>query len=222
MYPSSLPLWPPDIYLSVVGCGIISPVNQASQYACCCIISYCAESGFGHALRYQKMWPKQKLNKHLHSRALPYNVLISSFVEAQSSLLKDSVQYSRSLVSNSLWPHELQHTRPPCPSPTPRVYSNSCPLSQWYHPTISSSVVPFSSYLQYFPASGSFQMSQFFTSGGQSIGVSASTSVLPMNTQDWSLLGWTCWISLKSKGFSRAFSNTIVQKHQFFGAQLSL
>ena len=133
-----------------------------------------------------------------------------------------SVQISCSVVSNSLQPHEPQHARPPCPSPTPRVYPNSCPLSQWCHPTISSSVIPFSSHLQSFPASGSFQMSQLFTSGGQSIGVSVSASVLPMNTQDWSPLGWTGWISLQSKGPSRVFSNTTVQKHQFFGAQLSL
>ena len=127
-----------------------------------------------------------------------------------------------SVVSDSLRPHGLQHTRLPCPSPTPETYSNSCPLSQWCHPTISSSVVPFSSYLQSFPATRSFQMSQLFTSGGQSIGVSASTSVLPMNTQDWSPLGLTSWISLQSKGLSRVFSNTTVQKHQFFSAQLSL
>ena len=125
-----------------------------------------------------------------------------------------------SVVSNSLWPHGLQYTRPPCPSPTPRVYSNSCPLSQWCHPTISSSVIPFSSHLQSFPAPGSFPMSQFFTSGGQSIGVSASVSVLPMNIQDWFPLGWTGWISLQSKGFSRVSSNTTVQKHQFIGSQL--
>ena len=133
-----------------------------------------------------------------------------------------SVQFSRSVVSDSLWPHEPQHTRPPCPSPTPRVHPNPWPLNWWYHPTISSSVVPFSSCLQSFPASGSFQMSQLSTSGGQSIGVSASTSVLPMNTQDWSPSGWTGWISLQSKGLSRVFSNTTVQKHQFFSAQLSL
>ena len=131
-----------------------------------------------------------------------------------------SVQSSRSVVSNSLQPHELQHTRPPCPSQTPGVYPNSQPLSQWCHPAISSSVVPFSSCPQSLPASGSFQMSQLFTSGGQSIGVSASTSVLPMNTQDWSPLGWTGWISLQSKGLARVFSNTTVQKHQFFSAQL--
>ena len=133
-----------------------------------------------------------------------------------------SVQFSCSVVSNSLWPHESQHARPPCPSPTPRVYPNPCPLSQRCHRTILSSVVPFSSCLQSFPASGSFQMSQLFASGGQSIGVSASTLVLPMNTQDWSLLGWAVWISLQSKGLWRVFSNTTVQKHQFFGAQLSL
>ena len=136
------------------------------------------------------------------------------------------VQFSCSVVSDSLQPHGLQHVRPPCPSPTPRVYSNSCSLSQWCHPTISSSVVPISCRLQSFPASGSFQMSQLFTSGGQSIGVSASTSVLPMNIpiniQDWFPLGWTGWISLQSKGLSRVFSNTTVQKHQFFGTQLSL
>ena len=129
---------------------------------------------------------------------------------------------SHSVVFGSLQPRRLQHTRPPCPSPTPRVYTNSCSLSRWCHPTISSSVIPFSSCLQSFPASRSFQMSQFFTSGGQSIGVSASTSVLPTNIQDWSLLGWTGWICLLSKGLSRVFSNTTVQKHQFYGTKLSL
>ena len=133
-----------------------------------------------------------------------------------------SVQFSHSVVSDSLQPHEPQHTRPPCPSPTPRVQPNPCPLSWWCHPTISSSVNPFSSCLQSFPASGSFQMSQLFASDGQSIGVSASTSVLSMNTQDCSPLGWTGWISLQSKGLSRVLSNTTVQKHQFFSAQLSL
>ena len=130
-------------------------------------------------------------------------------------------QFSLSVVSNSLQPHGLQHARPSCPSPTPGVYPNSCPLSRWCHPTISSSVIPFFSCPQSFPGSGSFQMSQLFASGGQSIGVSASTSVLPMNTQDWFLLGWTGWISLQSKGLSGVFSNTTVQKHQFFGAQPS-
>ena len=133
-----------------------------------------------------------------------------------------SVQFSHSVVSNSLWPHGLQHTKPPCPSPTPGVYSNSCPSSQWCHLTTSTSVIPFSSHLQSFPASGSFQMSPLFASGGQSIGVSASTSVLPMNIQDWFPLGCTGWISLQSKGLSRVFSNTTVQKHQFFSTQLSL
>ena len=130
-----------------------------------------------------------------------------------------SVQFSRSVVSDSLWPHEPQHTRLPCPSPTPSVHPNPCPLSWWCHSTISSSVVPFSSCLQSFPASGSFPVSQLFASG---IGVSASTSVLPMNTQVWSPSGWTGWISFQSKGLSRVFSNTSVQKCQFCGAQLSL
>ena len=128
----------------------------------------------------------------------------------------DSVQFSHSVMSDSLRPPEPQHARLPCPSPTPRIHPNSCPLSWWCHPTISSSVVIFSSHLHSFPASGSFQMSQFFTSGGQSIGVSASPSVLPMNTQEWFPLGWTGWISLQSKGLSRVFSNTTVQKHPFF------
>ena len=125
-------------------------------------------------------------------------------------------------MANSLWPHELQHTRTPCPSPTPGVHPNPCPSSQWCHPTISSSVVPFSSCPQSFTASISFQMSQLFAWGGQSIGVSASASVLPVNTQDWSPLGWTALISLQSKGLSRVFSNTAVQKYQFFSAQSSL
>ena len=130
-----------------------------------------------------------------------------------------SVQFSQSVMSNSFRPHGLQHTRPPCPSPTTGAYSISCPLSGWYHPTISSSL-PFS-HLQSLPASGSFRMSQFFASGGQSIEVSASTSVLPKNTQDWSPLGWTGWISLQSKGLSGVFFNTF-QKHQSLGAQFSL
>ena len=125
-------------------------------------------------------------------------------------------------LSRSPQPHELQHARPPCPSPTPGVYSNSCPLSLWCHPTISSSVVPFSSHPQSLPASGSFPVSQLFSWGVESIGASASTLVLPKNTQAWSPLGWTGWISLQSKGLSRVFSNTTVQKHQFFCAQLSL
>ena len=140
----------------------------------------------------------------------------------KSHLIMVSVHFSHSVMSNSLRPHEPQHARPPCPSSTSRVYPNPCPLSQWYHPTISSSVVPFSSCPQSFPASGSFQISQFFASGGQSIGVSALASVLPMNTQDWSPSEWTGWISLQSKGLSRVFSNTTVQKYQFFSTQLSL
>ena len=132
-----------------------------------------------------------------------------------------SVQFSCSVVSDSLQLHELQHVRPPCPSPTPRVHSNSRLLNRWCHLAISSSVFPFSSCPQSLPASEFFPMSQLFAWGGQTIGVSASASFLPMNTQDWSPLGWTGWISLQSKGLSRVFSNTIVQKHQFFGAQFS-
>ena len=135
---------------------------------------------------------------------------------------RNSVQFSRSVVSDSLRHHEPQHARPPCPSPTPGVHPNPCPLSWWYHPTISFSVAHFSSCPQSFPASGSFQISQLFASGGQRTGVSASASVLPKNNQNWSPLGWTGWISLQSKGLSRIFSNTTVQKHQFFGAQLPL
>ena len=137
-------------------------------------------------------------------------------------VLLSSVQFSRSVLSDSVWPHGLQHATPPCPSPIPRVYSNSCPLSQWCHPSISSSVVPFFSCLQSFPASGAFQMSQFFSSGDQSIGVSALASVLPMNIQDWFPLGWIGWISLLSKRLPRVLSNTTFQKHQFFSTQLSL
>ena len=131
------------------------------------------------------------------------------------------IQFSHSVVFDYLGPLEPRRARPTCPSPTPGVHPNPCPLSQWCHPTISFSVIPFSFCPQSFPASGSFQMSQLFASGGQSIGVSASASVLPMNTQDWSPLGWADWISLQSKGLSRVFSNTTVQKHPFFGAQLS-
>ena len=138
-----------------------------------------------------------------------------------------TVQFSSSVVSDSLWPHGLQHARLPCSSPTPGACSNSCPSthqswSQWHHLAISSSVVPFSSCLQSFPASGSFPISQFFESRGQSIGASTSASVLPMNIQDWFPLGFTGWISLESKGLSRVFSSTTVWKHQFFSAQLSL
>ena len=139
-----------------------------------------------------------------------------------TGLYFSSVQFSHSVLSDSLWPHEPQHARPSCPSPTPRVHPNPCPSSQRCHPTISSSAVPFSSCPQSVQASGSFQKSQLFASGGQTIGVSASTSVPPMNTQDWSPLECTGWISLQSKGLSRVFSNTTVQKHQFFGTQFSL
>ena len=156
------------------------------------------------------------------SRGRNHEGIINSICYTHESVFL-SVQFnSHSVVSTSLWPHELQHARPPYPSPTPGVYTISCQLSQWCHPTISSSVDPFSSCLQSFPASGSFPMSQLFASGGQNIGVSASISLPPMNTQDWFPLGWTGWISSQSKGYSRVFSSTTVQKHQFFCAQLSL
>ena len=144
---------------------------------------------------------------------------ILQYVTTQINL-EHSIQFS-SVASDSLRPYELQHARPPCPSSTPGVDSNSCPSSRWCHPAISSSVIPSSSCPQSLPASGSFPMSQLFAWGGQSIRVSASASVLPMNTQDWSPLGWTGWTSLQCKGLSRVFSNTTVQKHQFFSAQLS-
>ena len=158
---------------------------------------------------------------NIHMQGLPIRALNAGLDFQEWSTRKEdwiflhlsfsSVQFSRSVVSNSLRPHESQHARPPCPSQTPRVYSNLCSSSQWCHPAISSSVIPFSSCPQSLPASGSFPMSQSFSSGGQSIRVSASTSVLPMNTQDWFPLGWTGWISLQSKGLSRVFSNTTVQ-----------
>ena len=158
-------------------------------------------------------WEGPKIDNVLF---LPLVTGVCSFCENSWSCTKNtllrcvhSVQFSRSVVSDSLRPHELQHTRPPCPSPTPRVHTNSCPSSRWCHPAISSSVIPFASCPQPFPASGSFQMSQLFESGGQSIGVSVSTSDLPMNTQDWSPLGWTGWISLQSKGLSRVFSSSL-------------
>ena len=148
-------------------------------------------------------------------------ILISTYLirlNDNSSDLYNSVQFSHLGMSDSFWPHGLQHTRSPCPSPTPGVNPNSCPLSRWCYPAISSSVISFS-FPQSFPASGSFPMSQLFKSGGQSIGVSSSTSVLPMNTQNWSPLGWTGWISLQSKGLSRVFSSTSIWKHHFFHAQ---
>ena len=137
------------------------------------------------------------------------------WLQLQSGDLRpfSSVHFSRSVVSDSLRPHESQHTRPPCPSPTPGIYSNSCPSSRWCHPAILSSAIPFSFLPQSLPASGSFPMSQLFAWGGQSTGVSAWASVLPMNTQDWSPVGWPGWMSLQSKGLSGVFSNTIVQKH---------
>ena len=147
----------------------------------------------------------------------PYLIFLDS-----QCLQFSSVQFSRSIVSDSLQPHELHHTRPPCPSPAPRVYPNACPSSQWCHLAISSSVVPFPSCPQSLPASESFPMSQLFAWGGQSARVSASASVLPKKSQGWSPSVWTGWISLQSKELSRVFSNTTVQKHQFFGAQLSL
>ena len=147
--------------------------------------------------------------------------LLAIFFNLWPKYLIRSDQISRSVVSDSLRHHESQHARPPCPSPTPGVHSDSCPLSQWCHPAISSSVVPFSSCPQSLPASESFPMSQLFEWGGQSTGVSALASFLPKSTQDWSPLGWTDWISLQSKGLSRVFSNTTVQKHQFFSPQLS-
>ena len=148
-------------------------------------------------------------------------VFLILLVHASNLARFSSVQFSCSIVSDSLQPQELKHARPPCLSPTPEVHPNSCPSSWWCHPAISSSVVPFSSCPQSLPASESFPMSQLFSWGGQSIGVSTSASVLPMNTQGWSPSEWTGWISLQSKGLSRVFSNTTVQKHQFFGAQLS-
>ena len=157
------------------------------------------------------------------STGVGYHCLLLRTLELNIKCLQfSSVQFSHSVMSNSLWPHGLQHNRLPCPSPTPGTCSNSCPLSWWCYPTISSSVIPFSSCLQSFPASESFPVSQFFASGGQSIGVSASASVLPMNIQDWFPLGWAGWISLQSKELLRVLSNTTVQKHQSFGAQLSL
>ena len=157
--------------------------------------------------------------EHFHYLFTNRNILANT---PQPSLLPalDVVQLLSSVWL--LWLHGLQHAGLPCPSPSPGACSNSCPLSQWWHPTISSSVVPFASCLQRFSASGFFLMSRLFTSGGRSIGVSASTSVLPMNIEDWFPLGLTCLISLQSKGLSRVFSNTTVQKHQFFGAQPSL
>ena len=169
--------------------------------------------GYIHGVTKHWTWLK-RLSTAQHSTIIA--LLMVKDREAWCAAVQFQFQFSRSVVSDSLRPDEPQHTRPPCPSPTPRVYPKPCPSSRWCHPTISSSVVPFSSCPQSFPASGSLQMSQLFESGGQSTGASASISVLPMNTQDWSPLGCTGWISLQSKGLSRVFSNTTVQKHQFF------
>ena len=166
------------------------------------------------------MWDKVEYTRQYNLKST-WGKIHSSYGSMLTNPSFSSVQFSRSVVSDSLQPHESQHARPPCPSPTPGVYSNSCPSSWWCHPAISSSVIPFSSCPQSFPASGSFQMSQLIVWGGQSIGVSTSTSVPPMNTQDWSPLGWTGWNSLQSKGLSRVFSNTTVQKRKFFDSQLS-
>ena len=162
----------------------------------------------------KKIWADQKWVRRISNQKL-------SKREKPRMRWFSSVQFSRSVVSDSLRPHELQHARPPCPSPTPRVHSNSRPSSQWYHPAISFSVIPFSSCPQSLPASEAFPMSQPFAWGGQSTGVLALVSFLPKNTHGWSPSEWTGWISLQSKGLSRVFSNTTVQKHQFFGAQLS-
>ena len=169
------------------------------------------------ALRYMGFWEVLHFfyNKSVH------NINVSLWSRNTYQWRNSSVQFSHSGVSDYLWPHEPQHAGLPVHHQLSGVYSNSCPSSWWCHPTISSSVIPFSSCPQSLPASGSFPMSQLFTWGGQSTGLSASASVLPMNTQDWSPLGWTGWISLQSKGLSRVFSNTTVQKHQFFGTQLS-
>ena len=166
-------------------------------------------------------WQKFHMSQVHDLMARKASVSTGCLSRSELFMILSSVQFSHSVVSDSLQPHELQHARLPCPSPTPRVYSNSCPLSQWCHPAISSSVGPFSSCPQSLPAPGSFPMSQLFAWGGQSTGVSTSASVFPVNTQDWSPLGWTGWLSLQSKGLSRVFSNTTVQKHQFLSTQLS-
>jgi len=166
-----------------------------------------------------KKWAKD-LNEHFSKEDIQMS--INHMKRCSRSLIISSVQFSPSVMSVSLQPHGLQHARPPCSLPTPRAFSTSCPSSRWCHPIISFFVVPFSSSFQSFPASESFQMSQFFTSGGPSIGALASTSVLPMNIQDWFPLWLTNWISFQSKGLSRVFSNITVQKHHFFGVQLYL
>ena len=170
----------------------------------------------------EKQWRKRCRRIHMEQHLGSGVSHLDLVPAATAATLCHSVQVSHSVMSDSWRPQGLQHARLPWPSPTLGTCSSSCPSSWWCHPTMSSSVVPFSSRLQPFPASGSSPMSQFFTSGGQSVGVSALASVLPIYIQDWFPLGWTGWISLQSKGLSRVFSNTTVQKHQFFSAQLSL
>ena len=182
--------------------------------------TYITEGYWKKSLREVHFWPHLESTEMLMQKHWVWIQKIMTTIPTLT-FISCGIQFSRSVISKSLQPHGLQHARPPCPSPTLRVYSSSCPLSWWCHPTTTSSVVPFSSHLQSLPESGSFPMSQFFASGGQSIGVSASALALPMNIQ-WFPLGWTGWISLQSKGLSRVFSNTTVQKHQFSGTQLSL
>ena len=216
------------------GFKLIWVPSMSPGSGCFCVLLFLVLLHYNQiTLRFLLFWTSVKFS-------LPYNLWVFCefydflwefekmwlFFRAQSLVFTNyiypinSVQFSHSVVSDSLRPHGLQHARLPCPSPVPRACSNSCPSSRWCHPTISYSVIPFSSRLQSFPASGSFPMSGFFASGGQNIGVSAS--ILPMNIQDWFPLQLTGLISLQSKGLSRVFSNTTVQKHQFFGAQLSL
>ena len=202
------------------------PVKRSWKWNCTAVKTIAAK----HWTLIIPSFVKCKIKKITHKHNSSLNHCFFTDLESlgcSSECLKDknvqfsSVHFSCSDMSDSLQPHEPQHTRPPSPSPTPRVHPNPCPLSRWCQLTISSFVIPFSSYPQSFPASGSFPMNQLFTSGGQSTGVSASTSVLPMNTQDWSPLQWTGRISLQSKGLSTVFFNTTVQKHQFFSTQLS-
>ena len=189
-------IWGIHLSFSIWLTSLCMIISRSIHVAADAIISSFYDRGIFHCTLYYILFIRSSVSGHLDC--------FDAF---------SSVQFSHSVMSDSFLPHELQHTRPPCPSPASEVYTNSCPLSQWCHPTISSSVVPFSSCLQSFPASGSFQISQFFTLGGQSIGVSGSASVLPLNIQDWFPLGWTGWISLLSKGLSSVFSNTTVQKH---------
>ena len=190
---------------------LCDPVDSIPTSLLCPWESPSKNTGVSCHVLLQGIFPTKELNLHLWATWEAHFILISS------------VQISCSVVSDSLRPHGLQHARLPCPSPTPGAYSNSCPLSQWCHSTISSSVIPFSSLLQSFPASGSFPMSQLFASRDQSVGVSASAPVLPTNIQDWFPLGWAGWISLQSKGLSRVFSNATVQKHgaSEFGFRIS-